>query len=146
MTNKDILEYAVKHQSNLVLCDDYAGETEFTDSLIDKMCEEKNAVFFEDEYVKYFTRVESMGVGFLKPGAATYEEGIDFEKLKKVHSVTHILSETARNNMIDNIRSFRVLPNNTRPTNSKSWKISCQRKREKTTFLSVEQSWLGMSR
>lgn len=134
MTKKDILEFTVKNQASLVLCEDYAGETEFTDSLIDKMCEERTTAFFEDEYVKHFTRFDSMGIGFLKPGAASYEEGIDFEKIKKVHGAVHVMSESARNNMIDNIKSFRVSLNNTRPTSCKSWKSSSQPSRERTTF------------
>jgi hypothetical protein len=113
MTKEEILNYTIKNQANLVLCDDYAGEIVFTDNLIEKMCEERNAGFFEDEYVKFFTRIDSMGIGFLKPGATDYKDGIDFEKLKHVHAVVQTLSQTARSNMIDNLKSFRVFENNT---------------------------------
>jgi hypothetical protein len=119
MTNKEILEYTLKNQLTLVLCEDYAGESEFNDSQIEKMCEERNAAFFEDEYVKHFTRIESIGFGFRKPGAPQSDDGIDFEKVKKVNAVVQNLTQTARCNMIENIKSFRVRAADSRPTNSR---------------------------
>jgi hypothetical protein len=140
MTTIEIAKFSVTNQLKHVLCEEFERGPEVTQSMIDKMCEERNAGFFQEDYVRYFTRVESMGVGFWKPGATHYKDGIDFEKLKKIHSVIQTLPQLARDTLIETMSYVMVRPNLTRPLSFETFTSSCPMNSAKPTLKSDAKS------
>lgn len=97
-----------KKADAVFICDDFGAIPSPSQETLRQKMISNDAVYFEEEYVRYLARVEALGSGFVLGDKGVDGEDIDFELLSEVSNFIQNLSESSRETMGENLRIYRV--------------------------------------
>lgn len=112
LTPTDALEKISKHPKGptaIWLCEDDGDIGDFSNDLLLKKLDAKDWDFFQDEYPRFLSRVEGLGMGFLTQGTPGIDSPINFNLLYEVCDRIQEMPADKKATMLDQLKIYRVV-------------------------------------
>lgn len=90
------------------LCDDDGSIGNFSNAVLEAKMASKDFEFFQSEYIRFITRIEGMGLGFIKGDDKSFDSEIDFDLIDKVCHFIQDMPTKQKDAMLEDLKIYRV--------------------------------------